>query len=82
MLTMSKPWLIVSAVGQGVIFSLALTGAVRIAFWLVGTELSERAAGNLFLLSSLVAGSISGFLCVRYLKAKEASGGMPSGEQR
>lgn len=78
MMNISKPWLIVSAVGQGVIFSLALTGAVRMAYWMGGTELSERAAGNLFMLSSLVAGSISGFLCVRHLKAKEAKAMVPS----
>jgi hypothetical protein len=80
MLALPKPLLIVSAIGQGVLLSLALTGAVRIAYWLVGAELSERVAGNLFLGGSLIAGSISGFLCVRYLKAKEANGEVPSGE--
>ena len=62
-----KPLMLISAIGQGVIFSLALTGAVRIICWSLGVPLSERVAGNLFLISSLVACSIGGFLYVRSL---------------
>ncbi len=72
MLTLSKRWMMVSAFGQGVLFSLALTGGVRIACWLCGTTLSERAAGNLFLCSSLVTGALSAYLYGRYLSKHDA----------
>ena len=48
MIRMSKRWMMVSAIGQGVLFSLALTGLVRIGFRLCGATLSQQAAGNLF----------------------------------
>lgn len=60
--------MMVSAVGQGVMFSLALTGGVRIVCRLLGTPLPEHVAGNLFLATSLIAGSLSAFLYSRYSK--------------
>ena len=73
MFPLSKRWMMVSAVGYGVLFSLALTGGVRIAYWLCGSELSERAAGNLFLTSSLLTGALSAFLYGRDKTTKELS---------
>jgi hypothetical protein len=68
MVPMSKRWMMVAAVGQGVLFSLALTGAVRIVYWLLGATLSERVAGNLFLTSSLLTGALCAYLCARVLQ--------------
>ncbi|MBI2826748.1 MAG: hypothetical protein HYX69_18910 [Planctomycetia bacterium] len=80
---MSKHWMIVAAIGQGVLFSLALTGAVRIACWLAGTTLADRVAGNLFLTSSLLTGAICGYLCVRSLNQaqRKASSPTPLGDR-
>ena len=61
MLLKSKIVMMVAAVGYGVLFSLALTGAVRMACLLLGTTLSPGAAGNLFLAGSLVAGGVSAY---------------------
>lgn len=58
MLTMSKRWMIVSVIGQGVLFSLALTGFVRIGFRLYGQTLSATAADRLFVVSSLITGAL------------------------
>jgi hypothetical protein len=71
MFPMSKFWKMIAAVGYGVLFSQALTGAVRIACWLLGTTLSVRAAGNLFMISSLLTGALSAYLCSRSLKQAE-----------
>jgi uncharacterized membrane protein len=68
----SKRWMMVAAVGQGVLFALALTGCVRIAFRLFGTPLPNNVAGNLFLLTSLVAGSLSAYLYARSSKPAQA----------
>jgi hypothetical protein len=68
----SKRWLLVSAVGQGVMFSLALRGALRFACLLLGTTLSERVAGNLFLVSSLSTGALCGYLYVRSLNRAQS----------
>lgn len=77
MLYISHRWMMVAAVGQGVLFSLALTGAVRIGYWLTGSELSERAAGNLFLVSSLLTGALCAYLYVRSLKRAETKSATP-----
>lgn len=78
MFPMSKRWKMVSAVGQGVIFSMALTGAVRIGFALSGREMPENLAGNIFLFTSVVAGSLSAYLYGRYLKAIEPREAAPA----
>jgi hypothetical protein len=78
----SKRWRLVSAVGQGVIFALALTGLVRIVCLLTGAPLSESAAGDLFLLSSLTAGSISGYLAARVMRRDEGPAPGRSPENR
>jgi hypothetical protein len=57
----SKVLMMVAAVGYGVLFSLALTAAVRMVCLLLGTTLSASAAGNLFLVSSLLAGGVSAY---------------------
>ncbi len=83
MIKMSKLWKMVSAVGYGVLFALALTGAVRIGFWLAGGELPQSVAGNLFLVTSAVAGSLSAFFYGRYVKAMEqqcSPGSQPSSQ--
>ena len=49
--------MMVAAAGQGVLFSLALTGAVRIVCLLFGTTLPESVAGNLFMISSILTGA-------------------------
>lgn len=71
MFPLSKRWMMVSAIGQGVLFSLALTGAVRLACLLVGLELSEQVAGHLFLGSSLLTGALCAFLYARSLQHGE-----------
>lgn len=83
MFSMSKRWMMVAAIGQGVLFSLALTGAVRIVWWLLGMALSERAAGNLFLISSLLTGALCAYVYARYLKQAEgkASSAAPHGDR-
>lgn len=72
MLPMSKRWMMVAAIGYGVLFSVALTGAVRIAFVLCGATLSDRASGNVFLISSLLTGALSAYLYGRFLKGAES----------
>ena len=69
MIQMSKRWKMVSAVGYGVLFALALTGAVRFGYLLSGREMPETLPGNLFLVTSVVAGALSAFLYGRYTKA-------------
>jgi hypothetical protein len=59
----------VSAVGQGVLFSLALTGLVRIVYWLSGASLPENVANRLFMISSLLTGALCAFLYSRALKS-------------
>ena len=71
MIQLSKRWKMVSAVGYGVLFALALTGAVRIGYKLSGHEMPESLPGNLFLITSVLAGALSAFLYGRYLKAIE-----------
>jgi hypothetical protein len=73
MASLSRRLQFVAAIGYGVLFALALTGAVRIACFLTGTPLSEHVAGNIFLIISLVAGSISGFVYVRTLKRPDSA---------
>lgn len=81
---MSKRWMMVAAIGQGVLFSLALTGAVRIACWLFGTTLPDDVAGNLFLVSSLLTGALAAFLYSRSLKNAElkTATGAPLGNRK
>jgi hypothetical protein len=62
-----KAFKILSAIGYGVLFALALTGGVRIVAMLMGTTLSESMAGNIFMITSLLAGSLTGWLGVRAL---------------
>jgi len=71
MFPMSKGWRMVAAIGQGVLFSLALTGCVRIGGWLLGTPVPEQLAGNLFLVSSVLAGSLCAYLYSRSLRQAE-----------
>jgi hypothetical protein len=68
MFSLSKRWMMAASIGQGVLFSLALTGAVRLACLLVGLELSEHVAGNLFFVSSLLTGALCAYLYSRSLK--------------
>jgi hypothetical protein len=44
---------------------------VRIGCWIYGVTLPEDVAGNLFLLTSAVAGSLSAYFYVRSLKHSE-----------
>jgi hypothetical protein len=78
MFPMSKGWMMVAQIGQGVLFSIALTGAVRIVFWLFGMTLSESAAGNLFVISSLLTGALCAYLYSRNLKYAEPSASAPA----
>jgi hypothetical protein len=72
----------VAAIGQGVLFSLALTGAVRIACLLSGTTLSERIASCLFLISSVLTGSLGAYLYARMRKRADAHAGAGPCDQR
>jgi hypothetical protein len=63
-----KRFMMLAAIGRGVILALALTGAVRISCWLLGVTLPENVVGNLFLLTSAVAGSLSAYFYARSLK--------------
>jgi hypothetical protein len=72
MFPLSGRWRMVAAIGHGVLFSLALTGAVRIGGWLLGTPLPENVAGSLFLTSSILAGALAAFLCAKTMPATAA----------
>ena len=63
---LSKRWGMISAIGQGVLFSLALVGMTRFVCWQLGGSLSESVAGNLFLCSSVISGALAAFLYSRY----------------
>ena len=78
MFPLSKRWMMVSAIGQGVLFSLALTGGVRILCLLLGITLPENVAGNMFLVTSLLAGSLSAYLYGRSLKRTEPTAPAPT----
>lgn len=69
---MSKGWMMVSAFGYGVLMSLALSGGVRIVGWLMGVEVTERLAGNVFLVGSLTLGPLFLGLYLRSLRAAAA----------
>jgi hypothetical protein len=71
---MLKRWMLLSAIGYGVLFSLALVGLVRISLALVGLTLADSAAGNLFLVSSLIAGGVAAFMYGRSLPATPRGG--------
>ncbi len=68
---MSKLWMMVAAIGQGVLFSLALIGAVRISCLMFGWVLPESVAGKLFLMSCMLTGGLSATFYARYLKHAE-----------
>jgi hypothetical protein len=68
MFPMAKRWMLVAAAGQGVLFSLALVGAVRLGSLLLGVALSDALTNQLFVTSSAVAGSLCAWSCARYLK--------------
>ena len=69
----TKRFMMLAAIGRGVIFALALTGGVRITCWLFGVTLPDNVAGNLFLLTSAVAGSMSAYLYSRSLRSAQAN---------
>ena len=83
MFLISKKWLMVAAVGQGVLLSLAFIGEVRIVCLLLGMTLPDSIAGNLFLVSSPLTGAVTGYLYVRSLnRAKsKASAVAPLGDR-
>lgn len=83
MFPMSKRWMMVAAIGHGVLFAMALTGAVLIVCLLLGITLPENVAGNLFLFTSLMAGSLSAYLYGRSLKeaAPKASASTAFGDR-
>jgi hypothetical protein len=74
MFPLSKRWMMVSRFGYGVLLSLALVGAVRLVYRLLGTRLSEEAAGYLFLIGSLSMGTLFVYLYTRSLKHAELAG--------
>lgn len=67
----SKRWKMLSAIGQGVLFSLALTGFVRLGCVLLGTRLPDSIGGTLFLVSSFLSGGLCAYLYARSLKGAE-----------
>lgn len=71
MLRSAKTWMLISAIGQGVLLSLALTGLVRISCWLSGTTLSDQMAHSLFFASSMVTGAVAVLIYARKLKQQE-----------
>ncbi len=77
MFRLPKGWMMVSVFGQGVLLALALVGLLRITSWLSGTELSERVAGNVFLIGSLGLGSLFVFLYTRSLRRAASDGPTP-----
>ena len=75
----SKRWKMVAAIGYGVLFSVAFTGAVRIACFMLGKTLPDNVAGNLVLISGLLTGAVTASLYGRFLKHGEA---VAAAEQR
>lgn len=71
MFPMSKRWMMVAAVGRGVLFALAVSGGVRLVSLMIGKPASERVAGNVFLLTSAVAGAAAVYLYSRSLRAAQ-----------
>lgn len=77
----SKRWMMVAAIGQGVMFSLALRGAVSFASVLLDRPLSERAGNFLFLISSLLTGAVCALAYARYARqAEQYAATMPRSE--
>ncbi len=68
MLHLSKTLMILASIGEAIWFSVAMTGVAHITCSLIGTQLSEHAAGNLFMISSLLTGSIAACWTVATLK--------------
>jgi hypothetical protein len=77
MFPLSKRWMMVAAFGQGVLFAMALTGALRILCMLLGITLPQNVAGNLFVLTSLIAGGLSAYLYGQSLKPTEPTDSAP-----
>jgi hypothetical protein len=73
MFPLPKRWKMVAAVGYGVIMSQALVGFVRFGYWLSGGSLSQEAGGRIFLVSSVLAGSLSAYLYARFAKSTATS---------
>ena len=71
MSNLSMSWKLVAAIGQGVLASLALTGLVKIACRLLGTQVPDSVGGTLFLVNSGLAGGLSVYLYSRSLKPAE-----------
>ncbi|PQO35602.1 hypothetical protein [Blastopirellula marina] len=76
MLKLSKGWMFVAAIGKGFIFSMALVGFVRIGYWMSGQELSQVAADRLFMISSLLAGTLAA--TIYGIKLKRTGADSPS----
>ncbi|MCC9606181.1 hypothetical protein LOC69_09815 [Blastopirellula sp. JC733] len=72
MLKLSKRWMFVVAIGQGVLFSMALTGLVRFGYWLSDTPMSQVAADRLFVTSSLLTGALAATLYGIMLRRADA----------
>jgi hypothetical protein len=77
MFPLPKRWKMVAAVGYGVMMSEALVGAVRFGYWLSGGTLSQAAAGRLFLISSVLAGSLSAYFYARFSKVTAPNAAAP-----
>jgi hypothetical protein len=64
----SNRWMMFAAAGQGVLFSLALVGAVRIGCLLAGHALPESIANSLFMASSVLTDALGAWSCSRFLR--------------
>jgi hypothetical protein len=69
----SKGWRLVSALGHGVMLSLAMNGAMRLISRHLGAPMSDHAAGNLFLVSSLLVGALCGYFGVRAMQQPDSN---------
>ena len=73
MFRMSKRWMLLAAIGQGVLFSMGLTGAVRITYRLLDRDLADTTANTLFTVSSVLTGALTAYLYLRYQKQADAN---------
>jgi hypothetical protein len=74
MFPLSKRWMMLVAIGHGILFSFALTALMRIVSPLCGIELPEPIPGRVFLFCSVLAGAISAHLCARSMNAGNRNG--------
>ena len=71
MVPMSKGWLLTAAFGYGVIAAMAIRGGLNTVGWLSDFDVSDRTAGNIWLITCLTLGPLFVWLQARALKMAE-----------